>query len=835
MSDHFGETADYIRRHNVIYETPPAEGWEGFPLGNGSLGGPLWTNSHGFVFQVNHTDSYELPDPENLDEPWAILRSCGRLTMEYAVPFQDWLYLRDFQGRLSLSDATADFVSRSAFGDFQTLGYVLADSPVVVFDCRADYSATLGGNGAPVRINLEHWGSRVCGWWYTRLSGDAGAGLGDCSAYVDGQDICIDIPFRGVSVSLRCRVIGAESSARVVHGHQASIEVASSARQDFQILLACVTSHSVSDPAEAARAAIEAAAAKSDRLSSHREWWRAYWNRSFLKVGNDYYENLYYLHLYLMGCSARGKFPPLFNGGLWIWNHDVRNWVNPHHWNEQQPHWCLAAANRVDLLMPYLETYSALRYEGLKMAERKGYKGMLWSEMHDFFGRQLSESSPSMMDNFTPAAQISLFFWWHYQFTGDIVFLGAKGYPFLRSVAEFYVNWISWNDVTQQYELPLASTYEDERRDDDGNLMRFTNSITNLGMIRAVLSALIEASTILDLDEEPRATWQHILSHLPPFITNGRDVDRGVILGSGLLNGREVPEKEDHNHGPLFCPIVPAGVIGLKDAGTELLSAARNTLVTYHSDSNAITPTVMVAARLGLAKEAVKRMDSMVRNLQQFSTGMFFNLDHWFIYSRRAPVGLSEWGHHDMADFQRDYIVDRTCRFSQVSVSETDDRPAHFADVSTKHFTQPGLESLGHFAAGIQEMLLQSHEGEIRVFPAVPDDWEGAFSLLAAGGFEIASHRVAFQPPSFISITSRLGGLCAIVSPWEEGARLSKGDAKVIDQGSGRIAFETLPGGLYTLIAKGASSEETAIHYESLINNHPKRYKEATIGTVREF
>lgn len=47
---------------------------------------------------------------------------------------------------------------------------------------------------------------------------------------------------------------------------------------------------------------------------------------SFVKLGDDYLENIYYLHRYLMSAGSRGEFPLAFNGGLWRWNRDVLNW-----------------------------------------------------------------------------------------------------------------------------------------------------------------------------------------------------------------------------------------------------------------------------------------------------------------------------------------------------------------------------------------------------------------------------------------------------------------------------------------------------------------------------
>ena len=72
------------------------------------------------------------------------------------------------------------------------------------------------------------------------------------------------------------------------------------------------------------------------------------------------------------------------------------------------------AANRIDLLRPYLDTYRRLMPEAVAATRRRGFSGMLWIDQHDYLGRQVAENAPSFKDNHTPASQIAMFFWWHY-------------------------------------------------------------------------------------------------------------------------------------------------------------------------------------------------------------------------------------------------------------------------------------------------------------------------------------------------------------------------------------------------------------------------------------
>ena len=106
-------------------------------------------------------------------------------------------------------------------------------------------------------------------------------------------------------------------------------------------------------------------------------------------------------------------------------------------------------------------------------------------------------------------------------------------------------------------------------------------------------------------------------------------------------------------------------------------------------------------------------------------------------------------------------------------------------------------------AAGITEMLMQSHESIIELLPALPDEWnEGRFDgICARGGFEL-DMEWKNKTTSKVEVLSKAGKTCRI----NAGGKLivMKGGKKVKARinNDGSVEFQTRIGGVYTLIRK---------------------------------
>jgi hypothetical protein len=101
---------------------------------------------------------------------------------------------------------------------------------------------------------------------------------------------------------------------------------------------------------------------------------------------------------------------------------------------------------------------------------------------------------------------------------------------------------------------------------------------------------------------------------------------------------------------------------------------------------------------------------------------------------------------------------------------------------------------MGIFAATINEMLLHSYRGRIRVFPAVPQGWGGKFMLRAEGAFLVTSEMDSGQPVKYIAVRSLAGAACAVVNPWEEKVNVldvTEGNRRVLETSDKVISFST--------------------------------------------
>jgi alpha-L-fucosidase 2 len=93
---------------------------------------------------------------------------------------------------------------------------------------------------------------------------------------------------------------------------------------------------------------------------------------------------------------------------------------------------------------------------------------------------------------------------------------------------------------------------------------------------------------------------------------------------------------------------------------------------------------------------------------------------------------------------------------------------AGYSSMTYRPFT---LEGNFAFASAIQEMLIQSHTGVVRLFPAIPADWSYAkFSQLRTYGAFLVSAQMRRGEVVEAVITSTAGGMISLHNPFGDAA-----------------------------------------------------------------
>ena len=265
--------------------------------------------------------------------------------------------------------------------------------------------------------------------------------------------------------------------------------------------------------------------------------------------------------------------------------------------------------------------------------------------------------------------------WEHYRFTGDKQFLKETAYPVMKGSAQFCLSWLIEDDKVHLTTCPSFST-ENSFFAPNGEPANTSAGCTlDIALIRELFSNLASASNDLDLDHEFAATLNAAMKRLLPY----------KIGKYGQLQewSKDFDENQPgQRHMSNLYPVYP---------GCEITSHHR--------------PDLWAAAR--------KSLERRLANGGAY-TG----------WSRAWAIGL--WARlldGDMAWESLKMLIEHSTGSNLL-----DTHPARNGSI---------FQIDGNFGttAGIAEMLLQSHDGEVALLPALPKAWQtGSIQGLRAGG-----------------------------------------------------------------------------------------------------
>jgi hypothetical protein len=111
----------------------------------------------------------------------------------------------------------------------------------------------------------------------------------------------------------------------------------------------------------------------------------------------------------------------------------------------------------------------------------------------------------------------------------------------------------------------------------------------------------------------------------------------------------------------------------------------------------------------------------------------------------------------------------------------------------------------------INEMMLQTHNDLIRVFPVFPADQKASFHRLRTFGAFLVSSAIKNGQIQYVLVESEKGRDCRILNPWpgkQVAVSRSEGDARRMT--GEEFVLETRPGEQWILAPEGVDVKEIA-------------------------
>jgi alpha-L-fucosidase 2 len=483
---------------------------------------------------------------------------------------------------------------------------------------------------------------------------------------------------------------------------------------------------------------------------THLAWWWKFWSSSSLQVPDTVLQRQWYLEQYKFGSSARRHAPPISlqavwtadNGRLPPWKGDFHNDLNT-----QLSYWPAYGANHLD--------------------EADGFLDWLWHNKpaferytRTFFGTSgLNVPGVATLTgepmggwiqySFSPtvSAWLAQHFYLQWRYGLDTAFLRARAYPWLRGVA-VHLDELAVRDPSGRRRLPLSSSPEIN----DNRLEAWFRQTTNydLALIRWLYEKAGELADVLG-EKADAERWERVFSEWPQL---------AVAADTSLLVAPGIPLRESHRHFSHLMAIHPLGLLQWTQGETDRR---------------------IIAASL--------------EKLMQTGPSLWCGYSYSWLGNMWARARNGEKAAEALRTFATCFCLPNSFH------ANGDQSGTGKSSFTYRPFT---LEGNFAFAAGLQEMLLQSQNALLQLFPAVPAEWSTVSftGLRAEGAFLVSATRIGGKVDS-LRIVSERGGRLRVENPFRGGVATVTGAAVTPETfRQPVIDLDTTPGSVITFVRK---------------------------------
>lgn len=476
-------------------------------------------------------------------------------------------------------------------------------------------------------------------------------------------------------------------------------------------------------------------------FKSHEAWWKNYWSKSAVRIPDAKIEKQYYLELYKMGCVARENTPPISLQAIWTAdNGNLPPWKGDlhHDLNTELSYWPFYTSNH--------------------LTEAKSFTNWLWKVKkenekwtHDYFGTAginvpgVTTISGKPMGGWiqysmspSTGAWLAQHFYWQWKYSMDDRFLTSAAFNYVYNARAHVMSYLK----TYSPDSVLSSS--PEYHDND---------------IKAWFSKLSSYDWALykSVDKMAREMNAARKSTGPLFCTDDihEFIDSMYFNETGLPIAPSQNLDASHRHHAQLMAIYPLGLLSPDNISDyKIISNSLRHLEKMGTRQWCGYSFSWAACLYARAREA----DNAAKMLQIFA-GNFVSVNSFHLNG--------------------------------------DQKGGEYSDFKYRPFT---LEGNFAFAQGLQEMLLQSYNDYIEIFPAVPAYWKDAeFKTLRTEGAFLVSAKKHHGVAEEVQLIAEKGGTAKLKLPFKTFITAVKKNCVIKNTGDGFVIITFTPGGMVLL------------------------------------
>ena len=433
-------------------------------------------------------------------------------------------------------------------------------------------------------------------------------------------------------------------------------------------------------------------------FESHKKWWERYWKQSSIALPDKLLEKQWYLNNYLLAsCSRKNKFPMPLQGVWTADNGSLPPWKGDYHHdlNTQMSYTSYLKANHLEQGECFIDYLLDMADAGRRFAKSFYHAdGLCMPSVMDIEGHALGGWCQYAL---SPVNQLWLcqIMARYYYYTKDKDYL-EKIYPYMQEVGKFLLSILE--DKNGVYKLPLSTS--PEIHDNSLKAWLTPNSNYDLALMRCFAENMIKLSNETG-NTNAALEWQKHLKKFEPLAVNENNI---------LMLSPDESPSGSHRH---------------------------------HSHCMSIYPLRTLEYT---APENRNIIDSTVRDLERH--------------------GISEWVGYSVGWIAQFYIIQGNGEkavnmlrdFFNYNCTDNGFHVNGDFKFKTKFKMKYRLFTLeGNFIAAdaIQELLLYSEWGRIKLFPAISGDWKNAeFENFRAFGGLLVSCKLTGGKISYLKIAA---------------------------------------------------------------------------------